>query len=137
MAERILKSRLTPAALRGTEVRSAGLLDMQGAPADERARQILHENGIDDEDHQSRLLDEAMVTEADLIVTMERGQALKIGEQYPNAAEKVKLLKSFLANCGQNDIGEDVQDPYRRSIFHYRLCFADISLALEALKKCI
>jgi len=137
MAERILKSRLERHGVRDVEVGSAGLLDMNGVPADETARGILRESGIHDEDHHSRLLTEALIAEADLVVTMERGQALKIGDQYPEAVAKVKVLKSFLTNCGQGSDGEDVTDPYRRSIFHYRLCFADISLAVEELRKCI
>lgn len=137
MAERVLKNRLQRHGIRDVEVESAGLLDMHGLAADETARQVLRENGIDDGDHRSRLLNEALVADADLIVTMERGQASRIGAQYPAAAGKVKVLKSFLTHCGREDEGEDVQDPYRRSIFHYRLCFADISLALEELRKCI
>ena len=137
IAERVLKSLLKKRDVRGVEVSSAGLLNMQGAAADETARQVLRELGIDDKGHQSRLLTEAIIGEADLIVTMEKRQLQKIGDQYPQAVEKLRLLKSYLPDPGYGDEDRDVNDPYRRSLFHYRLCCAEISLAMEEMIKCI
>ena len=70
MAERVLGSRLKRTGINEVEVSSAGLLDMHGAPADMMARQILRENGIEDEGHNSQVVNEVMIGEADLIVTM-------------------------------------------------------------------
>ena len=137
MAERILRCRLDRLGIRDVEVSSAGLLDMEGAPADETAREILRENGIDDEGHRSRPLNEALVGEADLIVPMEKEQLRKIGDQYPGSAVKMRALKSFLPDYRPENGNGDVRDPYRRSIFDYRLCFAELSLAMEGLRRCI
>ena len=137
MAERVLKSRLKRRRIQAVEVSSAGLLDMQGAPADITARQILQENGIDDEGHQSRFLNAAIIGEADLVVTMEQEQLQRIGEQYPLAMDKLRILKSYSPDTDQGNIAGDIKDPYRRSIFDYRLCFAEISLSVEELIKCI
>ena len=136
MAERILKNRLKHTRTHGVEVSSAGLLvDMHGAPADMMAKQILRENGIEDEGHHSQVINEAMIGEADLIVTMEKKQMQIIGDQYPFAVNKLKLLTSYVQ---RSDIDStDIKDPYKQSIFHYRLCFAEISLAVEELMKCI
>jgi protein-tyrosine phosphatase len=137
MAERVLKSLLESHGIREVEVSSAGLLDMQGASADTIARQILQENGIDDEGHQSRLVNEEMIAEADLIVTMEERQLQRIGDWYPEAIPKLRLLKSYLPDIGSAETAQDVRDPYRRDIFYYRLCFAEIFLAMEGMLKCI
>lgn len=137
MAERVLKSLLKKRGIHGVEVASAGLMDMQGTPADKTARQVLQEHGIEEGGHQSRLLADAMVADSDLIVAMERRQLLKIAEQYPEIKDKLRLLKSYLPGPHGDGAGEDVQDPYRRSLFHYRLCYAEISLAMEELIKCI
>lgn len=141
MAERVLGSRLKRTGINGVEVSSAGLLDMHGAPADMMARQILRENGIEDEGHHSRVVNEVMIGEADLIVTMEKGQLQIIGDQYPVAMDKLRVLKSYLPEPDygkiSGDISGDIKDPYRQSIFYYRLCFAEISLAMEELMKCI
>jgi protein-tyrosine-phosphatase len=141
MAERVLASRLKRAGINGVEVSSAGLLDMQGAPADKIARQILRENGIEDEGHHSQVINEVMIGEADLIITMERKQLQIIGDRYPQAIDKLRTLKSYLPEPdygkSSGDVSGDIRDPYKQSIFYYRLCFSEISLAMEALVKCI
>jgi protein-tyrosine phosphatase len=137
MAERVLKSLLKRCGVHDADVSSAGLMDMQGAPADMTARQILQEHGIDAEDHRSRVLTETMVEEADLIVTMEKRQLQKVGDQYPLYVGKLHLLKSYLPGQGIEGTETDIRDPYRCSLFHYRLCFAEISMAIGELVKCI
>ena len=137
MAERMLKSLLESRGVQDVEVVSAGLMDMQGAPADLTVRQILQESGIDDEGHRSGVVNEAIIKEADLIVTMEKKQLQIIGDQYPRAMDKLRLLKSYLPDQVYGEAAGDIKDPYRRSIFQYRLCFAEISLAMEELIKCI
>jgi protein-tyrosine phosphatase len=136
MAERVLKNLLKRHDIRNVDVSSAGLLDMKGAPADAVARQILQESGIDDAGHQSRLVNEEMIRRADLIVTMERRQLQRIGDLYPEFIPKLRVLKSYLPDGGAVET-QDVRDPYRRSIFHYRLCFAEMSLAMGEMIKCI
>ena len=137
MAERVLESRLKRTGIHGVEVSSAGLLDMHGAPADRIARQILQENGIEDKGHHSRVVGEAMIGEADLIVTMEMKQIKIMGDRYPFAMDKIRALKSYLPESDYGKSSVDIKDPYKQSIFYYRLCFAEISLAMEELMKCI
>jgi len=69
MAECVLRSLLNIHGTREVEVSSAGILDMRGAPADTIVRQVLQENGSDDGGHQSRLVNAAVIREADQIVT--------------------------------------------------------------------
>jgi len=137
MAERVLKGLLKRHGIREVEVSSAGLLDMHGAPADMMARRILWENGIDDEGHHSQVVNEVMIGEADMIVTMEMEQLQILGDQYPQAMDKLRALKSYLPEPDYGKISGVIKDPYGQSIFYYRLCFAEISLAMEELMKCI
>ncbi len=137
MAERMLKHLLKSRGMRDIEVSSAGLLDMHGAPADKTARHLLQERGIDDEGHQSRLLTEAMIEEADLIIAMEMKQVNIIGDQYPSAIDKISVLKSYLPESDYDKASIDIKDPHGQSIFYYRLCFAEITLAMEKLMECI
>jgi hypothetical protein len=64
-----------------------------------------------------------------------------IGDQYPLAMDKLRVLKSYLPEPDygriSGGISGDIKDPYKQSIFSYRLCFAEISLAMEELMKCI
>jgi protein-tyrosine phosphatase len=137
MAERLLENRLRHTGIQGVEVSSAGFLDMHGAPADGMAIQILQENGIDAEGHHSQAVNESMIGEADLIVTMEMRQLQAIEDRYPLALGKLKALKSFLPGSDYGKSSTDIKDPYKKSVFYYRLCFAEISLAVEELVKCI
>ena len=135
MAERILKEKLRRTPKEDITVISAGLLDMQGAPADPIAESILRENGFDPREHRSRLLDEKLVEKADRIIVMECSHKDDISDMYPSSKDKVYLLKTFSADYNGVDI--DIRDPYRQSIFLYRLCFSEIYLAIDGLLKCI
>ncbi len=135
MAERIFRGELEKHRKRDVHVFSAALIDMKGALADPIAVKLLQASGYDGDGHQSRLLTEEMVMQADLILVMEGNQRQLILDQYPPAEGKVKLLKSYSRGYAEAD--GDIGDPYRMSIYHYRLCFSEIYLAIKGLLKCI
>ena len=135
MAERIFRKQLRQRAIPHVRVESAGLLDLGGADADFQAAALLREKGFDDSMHRSRALTEDLVENTDLIVVMESAQMEEIERCYPDAAGKVRLLKSFSSNAGPADL--DIEDPHGRSMYHYRTCFADIYFSLEGLLQCI
>ena len=118
MAERLLKSLLKSHGIYEVEVSSAGLWDMHEAPADMMARQILRENGIEDEGHNSQVINEVKIGEADLIVTMEMKQLQIIGDQYPLAFARLRTLKSYLPGPDYDKISGDIEDPHGQSIFY-------------------
>ena len=139
MAERIFRKKSEENGRSDIEVSSASLVDMEGTPADPKTVNILKEKGFDGNGHKSRLLTEDMVAETDMILVMERRHREMIIENYPDAEEKVVLLKPFSGGCaqpGSNDM-DDIRDPYKLSTYHYRLCFAEIYLAIEGVLKCI
>ena len=135
MAERILIEKLRKDKKNGIDVSSAAIMDMHGMPADPTAVEILHDNGFDGEGHHSRPLAEDMVTQADKIIVMEGIHKKIILDQYPEAEGKIHLLKSFSPDY--NEEYGDIKDPYKLSIFQYRLCFSEIYMAIDGLMKCI
>ncbi len=135
MAERILIERLKKDKKTGIDVSSAAVADMNGIPADPAAVEMLHEHGLDGAGHHSRLLTEEMVSQADMIIVMEGIHKKIILDNYPEAEGKIQLLKSFSADY--NEAYGDIKDPYKLSIFQYRLCFSEIYIAIEGLMKCI
>ncbi|MCK4469683.1 MAG: hypothetical protein KAU60_15165 [Desulfobacterales bacterium] len=139
MAERIFRKKSEENGRSDIEVSSASLIDMESAPADPRTLDILKEKGFDGHGHKSRLLTEDMVAGADKIIVMESIQKEMIIENYPDAEEKVFLLKPFFGGCARLSGGDmdDIRDPYKLSSYHYRLCFAEIYLAIEGMLKCI
>ena len=135
MAERILIERLKEDKKIGIDVSSAAVIDMDGIPADPTAVEILHERGLDGAGHHSKLLTEDMVSQADMIIVMEGIHKKIILGQYPEAEGKIHLLKSF--SLDYNEEYADIKDPYKLSIFQYRLCFSEIYIAMAGLMKCI
>ena len=135
MAERILRGELKKRRKHNVHISSAALIDMKGEPADPVAAKLLKASGYDDAGHQSRLLTEEMVAQADLMLVMEDSHRKLILEQYPPAEGKVRLLKSYSRDYTEAD--GDIRDPYRMSIYHYRLCFSEIYLSIQGLLKCI
>jgi protein-tyrosine-phosphatase len=134
MAEKILIERLKQERKAGIEVSSAALIDMHGIPADATAVEILHEQGLDGAGHHSSLLTEDMVSQADMIIVMEGIHKKIILSQYPKTEGKIHLLKSFSPDYSEEYA--DIKDPYKLSIFQYRLSFSEIYLAIDGLMKC-
>jgi len=139
MAERIFRKMSEKSGRSDISVSSASLLDMKGAPPDPKAADLLAEKGFDGCDHKSRLLTEDIAAEMDMILVMEQKHRDTIIEKYPNTAGKIFLLKPFYSACAQPDSNymDDISDPYKKSGYHYRLCFAEIYMGIEGLLKCI
>jgi len=139
MAERMFRKMIEKSGRRDISVSSASLLDMKGASADPKAVDLLVEKGFDGRGHKSRLLTEELTAETDMILVMEQQHREMIVEKYPDAAEKIFLLKPFTTGCTwpDSDHTNDIGDPHKRSSYHYRLCFAEIYMSIEGLLKCI
>ena len=93
-------------ALQGKAVCSAGISAMVGDPADSLSIQLMWEHGIDIREHRARNLAGWMISETDLIVTMDQDQKRFIEHRYPASRGKVMRIGE-----GGN---YDVPDPYRR-----------------------
>lgn len=139
MAERIFRKKLEENGRGDVEVSSASLVDMEGSPADPVVVDMLKKNGFDGNGHKSRLLTQDIIAEADMILAMERRQREMIIGKYPDVEGKVFVLKPFSGGCTKLSSGDvdDIKDPHNLSSYHYRLCFAEIYLAIEGVLKCI
>ena len=138
-AERMLKKALKENNRSDIEVSSAAIFDMDGESADPMAVKILKEMGFEADGHFSKLLTEDIAAEADMILVMEQHHKDFIIENYPDTQEKVFLLKPFskgASHLNTSDM-EEIKDPHNLSSYHYRLCFAEIYLAIEGMLKCI
>ncbi len=135
MAERILKGMLKKVNRYDVEVTSAALYDMKGAKGDKAASELLRNHGFSADNHVSRLLDADLAGQADAIIAMENVHKELIGKMYPEAAGKIHLLKSYTEKFkGDN---QDIRDCFKKSSYHYRLCFSELNLSIEGLIKCI
>lgn len=127
IAERELKKR----GAGFVEAVSAGTCTLAGLPAADNAIAVMHESGIDLNEHRSTELDRKLAEEVDLILTMTWSHRQAVLDICPEASEKVYVLSEYAGLKG------DVADPYGLGLDIYRRA-ADqletlVSLAVDRL----
>ncbi len=127
MAEYLLRAELGPESI--WEVSSAGLLAGAGMPASREGISILAERGVDMTPHRSRPLGRELVDAATLLVVMTRSHRDQCLALFPDAAEKVYLLKTFDPEAE----GGDIDDPIGLPAQVYASTFAIIQAAIPGL----
>jgi protein-tyrosine-phosphatase len=127
MAEYLLRDH--PALGPGWDVCSAGLAAAFGIPASREAVDVMREKGINITAHSSRPLSNELVAAAELVVVMTADHQRMMGLLYPEAMDKVRLLKSFDTQA----TGTDLRDPIGMSHDVYRGIRKEIEQALPGL----
>ena len=112
MAEGWLNHKL---AGKGWVAESAGVAAWGGGSASSEAVEVMREIGVDISSHRNRSLTRALADEAAIILAMTDGHRREIERRFPEAAAKVRLVKSFGAVPA-----EDVADPFGASADVYR-----------------
>ena len=125
MAEAILKTLLRKAGggLESVVVVSAGVAAGEGSMASHQAIEVMDARGIDISDHLSRPLNEAIVDQADIILTMTRGHRAAIIAAWPDRADQVQTLRRD---------GGDIADPVGSSLEIYQHCADQLERELAA-----
>jgi glycine hydroxymethyltransferase len=114
-------------------VLSAGVSTYPGQPPSAHAVEVLAELGVDISQHRSRPIGEKVVDEADWIVAMTRSHLDSIIYLFPQAAEKVYLLREF--EPGATSL--DVADPIGMGLEAYRAARETIRSGLPGLMQFI
>jgi protein-tyrosine-phosphatase len=96
-------------------VESAGVWASDGVPATENARTAMEERGLDIQAHRSRLVSAKMLSEFDLILTMEARHRKFLKDAFPQHETRVYLLSEMV------DVEEDVEDPVIGTLEDYRM----------------
>ena len=120
MAEYYTKDRLQQLEIIGIIVSSAGVATIDGMPASQGALAVLEELEIDASGHSSRVLTEEIAEAADIIYALAQGHVMIIGNTFPSAADKVKLLAK-----------KSVPDPVGLSFEEYKESLDMIISAIE------
>jgi len=118
-AERMLRK-----AFPGKKIASAGLAALVGFEADEMARIVALENGIDLSKHQARQLSVELCHEFDLILVMEKNFIEEINKLAPEARGKIMIYGHWM-----NDL--NILDPYKKSREAYDYVFYLLSSATK------
>lgn len=128
MAEHLLRQRVGEKA--GWTIESAGVVAVDGLPASAPAVEALAELGLDLTEHRSRALTAARVNAATVIVVMTEAHRMAVVGRFPDAADRVHLIRAF----DQSNSQRDVPDPIGASIETYRQVRDDIAKALPDLQ---
>ena len=107
----------------GVIVMSAGVAAMAGGQASGQAVQVVSEMGMDLVGHATQPLTEALIRYADVIYTMTQSHRSAIVAQWPDAAERTRML------CAN---GSDIADPIGGPLERYQRCAAQIQSEVEA-----
>ena len=129
IAEGILKDLLIDEAERisgpiPVKVMSAGTHAFDGYGASENATRVAAESGINLERHVSRLLNTALITQADLILTMEQNHTDFINRRWRGLTQ-VQELKRF-SRSDSMPKAVDIKDPIEGGLPVYRETFNEI-----------
>jgi protein-tyrosine phosphatase len=100
-------------------ITSAGLGALVGHEADEFAREVMTEKGIDISVHRARQLEGQMIKNNDLILVMESWQQKEIEDRFPFSRGRVHLMGKW------ND--SEINDPYKKSKEHFIDAFDKIN----------
>lgn len=153
IAEQLLRARTSGYSI---QVSSAGVIADNGAPMPEEAARVSRQYGGDPEGHRSRLLTEAQLREADLVLTATRAHRSSVVQLLPRMSRRtftisefVRLSSSVAEHDGlalldsadvvdaarslrgfvtppENPDDDDLEDPYRRPFEVYEAVGAQI-----------
>jgi len=129
-AEGLLKKLVQKKGLDGIVADSAGLLALTGNHASSLAHKVAAEYGVDLSGHVAKSVKEAMVNKSDLILVMENSHTKILLDTFPEAENKMFLVRRF-ARFGSKNRG--VTDPYGLTYEAYRFCFLDIQDCVSGL----
>jgi protein-tyrosine-phosphatase len=116
------------AAAHQTEIRaeSAGINASDGVPATDNARAVMRSMGLDIVPHRSRRLTQDLIDRADLILAMSTVHRGRVAASFPEVRSKVVVLGHYAG------IGDDVEDPFGRTLDAYHRCAEQLSRLVKA-----
>lgn len=134
MAEGLFKKILKDHQILGVTVQSAGTDVFLRQTANEKAILAMEEMGIDIKKHISQPLEQKLIDEADLILTMTKSHKERLVASFPHAEIKTFVLKEYLSlvtGGGSRDL--DIMDPYGQDLQVYRKTAMEIKEILSKL----
>ena len=129
MAAALAKKMFERRGCKDVVVASCGIFAMENAKASKNAVVALKEcHGIDILEHRAKMVDEAALSDAHIIITMTTGHKSHLCAGYPNFINKIYAMKDI---C---DMGCEIEDPFGGDINIYKKCAGQIEQCIESLK---
>lgn len=95
-------------------VESAGTWGMDGYSAANRAQLVMLESALDISGHRARTVDRRLLSEFDLILTMEGGHKEALCVEFPEFADRIYMLTEMIG------YKMDIQDPITGTLDNFR-----------------
>ncbi len=131
MAEAILKDKLSKLGAQLVSVSSAGTGTVDGAPASFLGITILRTHGIDLIGHRSTPLSRRQMERADLVIAMAKNHYDKMLNDYPDRADKIFLLRTFMKDEEVED--DSVEDPIGGDMEAYERVYQVLDAELDRI----
>lgn len=109
-------------------VYSSGLGALVGKPADPTSVKLMQAKNIDLSNHVAQQINSVLVSNADLILTMEQRHVDAIQSKFPESRGKVHLIGKWTDN-------QEISDPYRADLKTFKAVSAMIESGLDAWQK--
>ena len=135
MAEGLARHLLQRAGIEGVTVESAGVFAIDGMLPTRETITLLRGLGVDATGHRACAPTAEAVQAADLICVMEEFQREELLRRFPQAREKMHLLKPYGLSAGELIGGPNIPDPIGKPLEVYEVCFAQIREAIERVVK--
>jgi protein-tyrosine phosphatase len=124
MAEGLLRSRLGEAA-QDWRIESAGTWAIDGERAAPRTLKVLKARGIDLNEHRSRIVNPAILSQARLVLVMEKGHKEALQVEFPRFASKIYLLSEMVGEINE------IKDPMGLSTADFEKTAIELEDILE------
>ncbi len=130
MAEAILKAILKEKNIDKIEVYSAGTSVLIESAANDKAIEVAKKNALDLSGHKAKQIEEKMIKDARLILTMTTAHKEAIIKISPSSSDKVFTLKEFVNEVDVDkvkDIKElDISDPFGWPVEYYQKTYDEM-----------
>jgi len=131
MAAELCRHRARQAGLSDLVIESAGTLGIEGEPADEDARRVMAEIGVDLSAHRSRGLRPAELASTDYTLVMERRHLRHLNRHYPESTDRRVLLRAFEESSDPHPYPPDLVDPIGQPLSAFRDLVPQISRSVD------
>jgi protein-tyrosine phosphatase len=126
VGEALLRDRLQKRGLADWTVHSAGTWANWERGASQFSVDVMAQKGFDISSHFSRMVDETLLAESDLILCMEKGHVESLKVEFPAYAGRIFLLSEMI---GQHF---SIHDPYGGTLDMYQQMVEELTLLIDA-----
>lgn len=125
VAEALLRAHLQKRGLAQWTVGSAGTWALQQRAASQFSINVCEKMGLDITGHRSRMIDDKLLQQADLVLCMEAGHVEALQTEFTSHADKIHLLSEMAGEL------YSVHDPYGEPLVMYQRMGDELSILIE------